>query len=492
MFFQADFEAPDAAKLWAGGQLAPGQKGQSLCLVRSTTGTSVVSVRLPVEQMRGYTVNGFATVKAENVSQPPQSWNGIKFMTPIESPTGKIWPQAKIEAGSFDWKKVSFSAKVPDDATGMSLVLGLEAVSGKVWFDEVRIVVGKPPMPPAQSRPAPVFRGHDLPPRLRGAMISPGNIDEAGLRTLGKDWNANLVRWQLIRTGPAAKITTIAEFDAWLDREMTKLDDCLPLCEKYGLHIVLDLHSPFGGKPVNGGYVGSDGALFTSKAAQDPFVETWKRLASRYKDAKMIWGYDLANEPVEGVVPEDCDDWQALAERCAKAVRQIDTKHAIIIEPDGGGGPDALRYFRPIDVPDVVYSVHMYIPGSFTHQGVHDKTQKAVAYPGVIDGKPWDKAAMEKALAPVAEFQKKYNVSIYIGEFSAIRWAPDNSAERYLRDLIEIFEANGWDWSYHAFREWSGWSVEHTEDKADLKPATMPTGRQKLLMEWYGKNQKAK
>jgi len=42
---------------------------------------------------------------------------------------------------------------------------------------------------------------------------------------------------------------------------------------------------------------------------------------------------------------------------------------------------------------------------------------------------------------------------MYIGEFSAIRWAPDGSAYRYLKDLIDVFEAHGWDWSYHAFRE---------------------------------------
>jgi len=62
----------------------------------------------------------------------------------------------------------------------------------RLWFDEVRIVVGKPPMPPAQVAAGPRrFRGRNLPPRLRGAMISPGGIDEAGLRTLGKDWNAS-------------------------------------------------------------------------------------------------------------------------------------------------------------------------------------------------------------------------------------------------------------------------------------------------------------
>ncbi|HNQ88068.1 MAG TPA: hypothetical protein PKM73_05590 [Verrucomicrobiota bacterium] len=31
-------------------------------------------------------------------------------------------------------------------------------------------------------------------------MISP-DIDAAGLRVLGRDWNANLIRWQLIRRG---------------------------------------------------------------------------------------------------------------------------------------------------------------------------------------------------------------------------------------------------------------------------------------------------
>ena len=74
---------------------------------------------------------------------------------------------------------------------------------------------------------------------------------------------------------------------------------------------------------------------------------------------------------------------------------------------------------------------------------------------------------MKRALKPVVEFQRKYGVHIYIGEFSAIRWAPDDSACRYLKDLIDIFEAHGWDWSYHAFREWDGWSVEHGPDPKD-------------------------
>ncbi|MCK7482553.1 MAG: hypothetical protein M0C28_39625 [Candidatus Moduliflexus flocculans] len=61
---------------------------------------------------------------------------------------------------------------------------------------------------------------------------------------------------------------------------------------------------------------------------------------------------------------------------------------------------------------------------------------------------------------------------------------------RYLKDLIEIFEAHGWDWSYHAFREWNGWSVEHGPDRNDNRPAAEPTDRERLLREWFAMNQK--
>jgi len=76
--------------------------------------------------------------------------------------------------------------------------VGLEAVTGKAWFDDIRVVVWKS-LAGGEPRAASgaVYKGHDL-PRLRGAMVSP-DIDEAGLRVLGQQWNANLVRWQLVR-----------------------------------------------------------------------------------------------------------------------------------------------------------------------------------------------------------------------------------------------------------------------------------------------------
>jgi hypothetical protein len=39
-------------------------------------------------------------------------------------------------------------------------------------------------------------------------------------------------------------------------------------------------------------------------------------------------------------------------------------------------------------------------------------------------------------------------------------------AVNHLRDCIDLFEEYGWDWTYHAYREWDGGSVEHGVNRA--------------------------
>jgi endoglucanase len=492
VIYQADFESTNALAGWSGAAtgLEPGcASAHSVALeTKANSSDAVISRQLPLEAVRGCRIRGSVMVRAQEVSPKPNSWNGIKFMLIIEGPAGKSYPQAPLEAGSFDWRPAEFTARVPADATKVTLVLGLEQVTGKVWFDVVKFTVARPPNAAAPLPLAgPMFKGHTL-PRLRGAMVSP-NIDADSLRVLGQDWKANLIRFQLIRFGRAGQQATADGYDAWLEGELKKLDAALPLCEKYGLLVVVDLHSPPGGKATTSGYIGSDGGLFNHLQTQQKFIEVWRRIALRYKNAKAIWGYDLANEPVEEESDEACDDWQALAERTARAIRSIDPERALIVEPAPWGGPEGLDELVPIPVSNVVYSVHMYLPHAFTHQGVH-RPGPAYRYPGLIEGKLWDKAQLELALQPAIRFQQRYGVHLYIGEFSAIRWAPENSAARYLSDLIDIFEAHGWDWSYHAFREWSGWSVEHGADKQNLQPAASPTDRQQLLRGWFARNQK--
>ena len=88
---------------------------------------------------------------------------------------------------------------------------------------------------------------------------------------------------------------------------------------------------------------------------------------------------------------------------------------------------------------------------------------------------------MRGALRPVREFQLRHGARIYCGEFSAVAWA--SGAEEYLRDCIDLFEEYGWDWTYHAFREWPGWSVEHEGSDAEHLVPSADNPRKRALLD---------
>ena len=207
MVYQADFEGADALSGWSGpAALEAGYCSAQAVALETNPNTSgaVISRRLPAEALRGCRIRGSAMVRAEQVSPKPNPWNGIKFMLVAESPAGSSYPQASLETGTFDWRPAAFTASVPADATNLTLVLGLEQVTGKVWFDDLRLTVVRAPLT-VQPEPVagPLYKGHSL-PRLRGAMVSPG-IDSESLRVLGQDWKANLIRFQLVRSGRAGR-----------------------------------------------------------------------------------------------------------------------------------------------------------------------------------------------------------------------------------------------------------------------------------------------
>ncbi|MHB8902959.1 MAG: glycoside hydrolase family 5 protein [Thermoguttaceae bacterium] len=493
--YQADFDSAATLEGWAGIgtpgiELASGyQNTPSLSVevpASEKAGHLSAKIRLPVEELRGTRVRVETMVRAENVSNPPNPWNGVKVMLHTVSGDGQDWQQQNSIFGTFDWKPIRFLAAVPQDATEATLMLGLELVTGHVWFDQVKVtIVSRRRKVDPSVKAGPVYKGHDL-ERLRGAMIGP-HIGAEDLRVLGGPWKANHVRWQFIWGGFPHGPADDGDLDAygkWIDSQIERLDALLPVCKEVGIRVLVDLHTPPGGRNQ-----ASECNLFKEARFQECFVETWKKIAAHYRDSAQIWGYDLVNEPVEGMVAEGLMDWHALATTTARAVRQLDPDHAIIVEPAPWGSPASLEFFEPLDVERVVYSVHMYQPHQFTHQGVYD-APVGTTYPGEIDGRRWDKEALRRALQPALDYQRDYGVHIYIGEFSAIRWAPGSSARDYLRDVIEVMEENGWDWAYHAFREWDGWSVEHGPDRNDRSPAKEPTDRQKLLLGWFEKNER--
>jgi hypothetical protein len=491
MGFDKQEELAQIGTLPAGARISPLSLGTNGLYVERNaqeggSGSTILRLRLPLSKLQGCRVRCEAYVRAENVAKPPNPWNGVKVTLHTISPDGSKWSQKDNVYGSFDWMPIRFTAVVPQNASEIWLMLGLEQTTGKVWFDDVAVYAYPRPKPISRTGGS-IFKGHSL-PRLRGVMIGT-EVGEADLRFLAENWNANHVRWQLVWGGfprsPADK-ANLPEYDKWLEGELRRLDSLLPVCEELGLKVLIDLHTPPGGRDDS-----NVCRIFQDAKYQRKFIEVWRKIVQRCKNSKAVWGYDLVNEPVEGDVPPGLMDWWELALRTAQMIRSLDSKRAIVVEPEPWGSPESLIGFAPLPVKGVVYSVHMYLPFAFTHQGVFEES-RPVWYPGEIDGVRWDKEQIRKALKPVVDFQKEYRVHIYIGEFSAIRWAPGESAYRYLSDVIDVFEENGWDWAYHAFREWHGWSVEHGSDPKDINPSPKPTDREKLLRRWFAKNVRPK
>lgn len=334
------------------------------------------------------------------------------------------------------------------------------------------------------------------PPIVRGFNVSlPADLNErsaAEVIPVVKEWGAQVVRIQL---NPVAAARAAFGQDGYTQEN---IDELWPKCldtaeaaikeaEKAGLKVVLDLHSaPFAGNR-------SAVSTWKNPKFEESLTKAWAEMARRflpYSQRGVIWGYDIYNEPVVMKVegePVSVNDyrigdahgsgepiqWIGIATNIIAKIREVDPDVWIVFETGIWNSPQSYRDLTPLADKRVIYSVHTYDPHSFTHQGVGTTldtplteiaARTNITYPGEISGELWDKARMAKGFRRVREFQLKHGVPIYVGEFSVVRWAPGDSATAWLKDTLDLFQEYGWSWTYHAFREWHGWSVEHDEE----------------------------
>ncbi len=402
----------------------------------------------------------------EGVGGLTYGWEGLKFQFSFHDDLrgednhidGDI-PQKEGTTSGWEQLRVRFDPSKYRTTSG-TLTLGIQSAYGTARFDLSSLAIRETPaiceatnQNLVVSYPA---RIRDLPQR-KGAMSPTDDMNEGDFRTLGS-WGANLLRFEMANC-PSASITNVPAYLEWVRGRLDHLENViLPLAEKYGMLVVVDLHNTLGGRI--GGY--SDFAIMDDDALFSTWIDLWREIAARFRGDRRIYGYDLCNEPRQGNARKR-SYWQ-IQQSAAEAIREIDPDATIVMEADDMDAPDAFVYLSPLSLDNVVYQVHMYEPGSFTHQGL-DSNPYGATYPGTLpNGETFNKAWLREKLAPVRAFQQKHHVRILVGEFSAICWAP--GAETYLRDLTDIFAEYGWDWCYMAFRAWGGWSLEHQERNA--------------------------
>ena len=419
------------------------------------------------------------------LKKPTKGWLGLKFqMHWTDHATGREnWPNTANELGDFTEKtllnEANFGGAKPDAIT---LMLGLQGTSGRVEFDLstlrgarsaglFRLVnpdwrVRYPASPDAAQRRRP----------LHGCMLPARDTTEDDIATLAS-WGATLARFQIMRNWSGRDDNQdLGEYAAWVDSRLDNLQNVLRWAEARGMKIVVDLHTVPGGKRAKDGQMN----MFENDTFAEAFIDTWRRIAARFKGHPAIYGYDLVNEPHQKERVKN--DYWTLQRRAAEAVREIDPATPIIVESDGSDAPGAYAWLSPLRMDNVIYQVHVYAPMLFTHQGVHGRST-GEKWPD--PAKKWDKEFLRETLRPVIEFSRRHNARIYVGEFSAIAWA--EGAENYLRDCIELFAEYGWDWTYHAFREWKGWSIEHEGPDISHMAPSADNPRRRVLLEGFAK-----
>ena len=288
---------------------------------------------------------------------------------------------------------------------------------------------------------------------LKGFMLPQRDCTAEDVRTLG-EWGTRLVRFQITRNWNTFNDNQdLEEYRAWVRSRVGYLtQELLPRLNACGIKVVVDLHSLPGGKRED-----SDLNMFYQARYAEAFVAVWREIAEACRSQSGIYGYDLVNEPCNRHPATGGYDWWALQNRAAKEIRKVDAKTPIIAESNLWDSPGGYKTMRPLEVENVIYEVHLYEPLEYTHQGVLFKKGAALTYPDAERG--WNREYLKKTLEPVREFELKHRAKIYVGEFSAVSWA--EGAARYLEDCVSIFKEYGWDWTYHSFREWEGWSLEH-------------------------------
>jgi hypothetical protein len=319
---------------------------------------------------------------------------------------------------------------------------------------------------------------------MRGFMVSPWDSEEDF--DVLESWNVNLVRIQIKAVKHKGEV-----FSDVFPKRLNETEQVVRWCRERGIFCVIDYHAE----------AGWDSSLWKDPGEHDRMVERWEEIAKRFRDAPNVVGYDLLNEPIHPDFPplepwpeSGTDSWPALAQRVIDAIREIDPGTPIIIEPGPAGGmPGGFRVFPALDDDRLVVSFHMYQPHDITYQGIEKKRTgerwpMPRYYPGTLEGITIDKAWLARDMAPALEYSREKNVPVFVGEFSCVRWAPGDTAVNYLRDAIDLFEEYGWDWTYHAFREWPGWSLEHAGGPDETELAEEPTERLLLIQSYLLRN----
>jgi hypothetical protein len=245
----------------------------------------------------------------------------------------------------------------------------------------------------------------------------------------------------------------------YLEAGFKRLDEALGWCEKYGVYVLLDLHSLPGWQNCDWHCDNSSrvNQFWGQKVFQDRFYALWKEIARRYRGRAVVAAYDIINEPLSNApfgrfVRDDQyqADWQnfnRINQETIRTIRSVDDAHIIMLEGD---------YYsvlfdkidRPSD-PNVLFSNHNYI-------GVG--TSALETYPIEIDGVLWNAEKIRQQFIETEGYRvaQKDQVPLLVSEFgfNNVHASGKTGAQiQAFADQIRAYNSTGVHWTFWTYKD---------------------------------------
>lgn len=203
----------------------------------------------------------------------------------------------------------------------------------------------------------------------------------------------------------------------------------------HGLMVILDLHE-------------FNAMAQDPEGRHDPFLATWRQLAARFQSAPDRVLFELLNEPAKALSP---DLWNRYLREALALIRKSNPTRTVIVGPPFW---NSISHLPDLDLPaedrNLIVTVHYYAPMEFTHQGAAWSSytnQSNVAW----SGSPEEQKTLRQDLAKAADWARKQDRPIFLGEFGAYDKAPMESRVRYTGAVARSAESFGWTWAYWQF-----------------------------------------
>lgn len=207
--------------------------------------------------------------------------------------------------------------------------------------------------------------------------------------------------------------------------------------------------------------------VFQDPAKQQPRLEAmWKQIAERYRDKPDRLYFEILNEPHDKLTPQL---WQEMFPKLLAVIRESNPNRMVIVGP---GQWNNLHQLEKLTLPEkdrrLIVTFHYYEPFKFTHQGA-SWVKGSDAWKGTAwKGTPEEQAALAKDFAKAAEWAKKNQRPLFLGEFGAFSAADTDSRAAWSRAVVREAEKHGFSWAYWEFC--SGFGAYDSKGKAWREP----------------------